>query len=439
MSTSDQILKKQKYFEKTLSQSAIYAIYLRHLDTAPLFAENIWLQIPIFDLSALGLGLLYNILPIEFLPFPIDFQYQSPTAEETLQGIWANFVPVEFARMYIWMTDYREYILENMKEEYQFDMIMESPKKAVYGETLYTKGIYDPPVQREFLRSTFMRLRLLRKPDISYRDMLQDLAEYLRMAEVTDEHVWNRLMLIYAAQTQAFVLGLSPLGIGRLSRRDGDMAVVTIMDARGNIVDVKFRTLDHNQIGFILGLTPLGYGYLLPRDESIYKMPDGKKNPQIIDIVKKKIRGMRDRYVLTTFAYTNYHPAQEMSDYHKSLKTAQYDSLQTYRSMIEDWVERQIPPDEANPARIRHYQNAVLQLISWRAKRHRWGWEGWKAMTEDEFRDWWLGYWKQQGLNESVLRNLYEGIEPWLRKLREGKLELGERVKRLRRTLARLM
>jgi hypothetical protein len=182
MATSDQILKKQKYFEKTLSQNAIYAIYLRHLDTAPLFAENIWLQIPLFDLSALGLGLLYNILPIEFLPFPIDFQYKSPTAEETLQGIWANFVPVEFARMYIWMTDYREYILENMKEEYQFDMIMESPKKAVYGETLYAKGIYDPPVQREFLRSTFMRLRLLRKPDISYRDMLKDLAEYLRMA-----------------------------------------------------------------------------------------------------------------------------------------------------------------------------------------------------------------------------------------------------------------
>ena len=439
METSDQVLKKQKYFEKTLSHDALYAIYLRHLDTAPLFAEYIWLQIPLFDLSALGLGLAYNILPIEFLPFPIDFEYRSPTPEEVMHGIWADFVPVEYARMYAWMTDYREYILENIREEYQFDLIMESPKKAVYGETLYARGIYDPPVQREFLRSTFLRLRLLRKPDISYLDMIKDLAEYLKMAEVTDEHVWNRIMLLFAAQTQAFVLGLSPLGIGRLSRRDGDMAVVTIMDARGNIVDVRFRTLDHLQIGLILGLTPLGYSYLLPRDKSIYKMPEGKKNPQLIEIIRKKVRGMLNRYTLSTFAYTNYHPVWEMEDYHKSMKTAQYDILQTYRGLIEEWVRKMIPVEEANPVRIRQYKNAVLQLISWRAKRHRWGWEGWMAMTEEEFRDWWLRYWQQQGLNESVLKSLYEGIEPWLRRLREEKLELGERVKRLRRTLARLM
>jgi len=53
------------------------------------------------------------------------------------------------------------------------------------------------------------------------------------------------------------------------------------------ILDVKFRTLDHLQLGFILGVTPLGYGLLLPR-ESIYQLPGGKENPPIIDVITRQ-------------------------------------------------------------------------------------------------------------------------------------------------------
>jgi hypothetical protein len=125
-----------------------------------------------------------------------------------------------------------------------------------------------------------------------------------------------------------------------------------------------------------------------------------------------------------------------MIDYHKSDKANQYDLLQSQRRFIENWVYARIPSDEANPTRIRHYQNAVLQAVCWRAKRHAWGFDSWKYMTEDQFKEWWLNYWSTQGLSKDTLNNLYEGMSPWLKNIRENKLYLGKKVQETRKRLA---
>jgi len=96
---SDEILKKVKYFEKTLSKDAVYSTYLRSLDVSPIFAQYAWLQLTAFDLTELGMGLLYNILPVDFQPYAIDFTYVTPTPSETLQGIWAKFETVDSAKL----------------------------------------------------------------------------------------------------------------------------------------------------------------------------------------------------------------------------------------------------------------------------------------------------------------------------------------------------
>jgi hypothetical protein len=437
MSYSKQWLKKKKFHEKTLSANAIYNIYLRTLDASPIFAQYVWLQISAFDLTELGMGLLYSILPVDYRPLSIDFTYVAPQPNETLQGIWAKFEPVDFAKLYNWMADFRTYVIENFKEEYQPEVLIGTLPKAIYGVTPYGRGVYDPVIAREFLRSTFWKLRLIRTPDISWQKMMDDIAEYLEMIGVTDEHIYNRLMMIFSAQTYAFVLGLSVLGRSRLTETVEGWGVVPIRTAKGEIYDLYFKTLDQLQMGLILGVTPLGYGLLLP-EQTIYKMPEDKKNPAIIKVMVQKIKGIISRITLSTWAYTNYHKAEEMTDYHKSMKTSQYDILQTQRSIIEDWVARQIPPEEANPIRIRQYKNAVLQAISWRAKRHFWGYEAWKIMTEEQFKSWWKSYWKKQDLNESTLETLYMRMEVWLKRLREEKVRLGEKVKETRQRLALL-
>lgn len=428
-------LMKRKYHRKTLTDSAIYSTYVRLLDVEPEFATTVWLQIPVFDLAELGLGLLYNIVPVEWQPYAIDFTYETPTTEEMLQGIWVKFKPVAFEKLYIWMTEFREYIMENIKPEFQASLLTLVAEKAIYGITPYGIGVYDPVVAREFLRSTFQKLRLIRTPDMSWREMLDHISDFLEMIGVTDEITYNRLMLMFSAQKESFVLGLSLLGYSKLSKKEEDYAIVPFMDARGNICEVRFRTLDHLQMGFILGITPLGYGILLPK-ESIYNLQEGKKNPSFLKVLDQKIRGMIGRITLTTWSYTNYHKVEEMRDVHKSDKANQYALLQTLRRHIEEWVRNKLPIGEFDAVTVRAYQNAVLQLISWKAKRHKWGFQGWEAMNDEQFRDWWFEHWERQGLNKTTLQSLYEGVRPWLKAIREYKLNIGERVKQIRKRLA---
>lgn len=426
---------KRKYHEKVLSDDGVYTTWIRNLQVSEIFAEYVWLQFSVFDLNQLGLGLVHSILPIEYEPLIVNFEFETPSTEETLQGIWAKFKPVRYDLMYKWMTDFRYYVLENIKEEFQSTLLQMMPEKAKYGVTRYGMGIYDPVVVREFLRATFHKLRLLRKPDVSWLDTMRQVVETLDLTRVTDKHIFNRMSLLFSAQTNAFVLGLSLLGKAKLTETKDGWGVIPMIDADGNLLEVKFRTLDHLQMGFILGITPLGMGFLMPK-ESIYKLKDGKKNPPIIDFVSKKIKDIISRLSLSTWSYSNYNKPEEMADYHKSDRTTQYDLLQTQRRFIEEWVRARIPADEANPVKIRQYQNAVLQLVAWKAKRHRWGFGGWKAMTEDEFKSWWLEHWSSQGLKREVLERLYEGAKIWLSHIRDQKIRLGEKIKRSRLRLA---
>jgi len=433
VSFTEQWLQKEKYHAKTLSENAIYNIYLRMFDVSRLFAEYVWLHIPLIDLTELGMVVLYDIVPIEFEPFALNFTYVVPTPSETLQGVWIKFERIDYGKIYKWMTDMEEYQKEMFKEEYMPRKL----KKGIYDVTPYHWCVYDPILYREFLRSTFLRLRLLRTPDISWRKTVDGIADYMEMVGVTDEHIFNRLMMISSAQTNAFILGVGVLGRSMLTRTEEGMGVIPIVTAGGNVYDLRFRTLDHLQMGLILGVAPLGYGFLLP-EETIYRLPEGKKNTACIQFIVDKVRDIINRHPTTTWAYSNYNKVEEMRDYHKSERTTQYHLLQTQRAIVEEWVERRIPAEEANPVRIRQYKNAVLQAIAWRAKRHRWGYDAWKYMTEDQFKEWWKQYWKGQGLNESTLENLYQGMSVWVKRLREEKVSSGEKVKKARLSLALL-
>lgn len=426
---------KQKYHEKTLTDEAIRITWIRLLDVEPLFSDYVWLQITPFDLTQLGMGLLADIAPIDFEPLTIDFTYETPTTEEMEQGIWMKFEPLDFTRLYAWMLDLDTYIYENFILEILITLGTRRLQKAIYGKTKYGIGYYDPVQLREFLRSTFYKLRLLRTPDISWKKGLEIIRDVVGAVRGIDEHVYNRLVLMLSAQKFSFVLGMGVLGYSFLTEKEGDLGKIPFIDARGNEMEVKFKNLEHLQIGFILGVTPLGYGVLLPM-KCIYKMKDGKKNPVAIQAVIDKARRISRRVTLTTWAYSNYNRPDEMTYYHKSERVAQYDTLQWQRRMIEMWVESQIPPEEANPMKLRQYKNAVLQFYAWKAKRHRWGFNAWKRMTDEEFKEWWLGNWEAQGLNRQVLEKLYEGFKRWLPRLREEKLKVGEKLKELRKRLA---
>jgi len=427
--------QKKKYHTKVASENGIYLTWLRLLDISPLFAEWMWLQIPLFDLLQLGLVIMFDIPPIEFIPYMLDFTYSLPSIEEVMQGIWMKFTPVDYALKYAWTTSVDSFIDANYAPPYNEQLKTVRIQKAYYDISPYDYSYYDPITVREFLRATFHKLRLMRTSDTSYLADMGNVAETLNIHTVAEATIFNRLTLISSAQTNAFILGLSLLGKGRLSDVKDGWATIPTIDYMGNVYDVKFKTMEHLQNGFILGITFLGYGYLMPK-ESIYVYPEGKKNPPFLDTITAKVHDVISRETLTTWAYSNYNKPEEMLNHHISEKTTQYDLLQSQRRQIENWVCTQIPPEESNAVRIRQYQNAVLQAICFKAKRHRWGFQGWESMTEEQFRDWWMRHWTGQGLNSQTLDKLYQGMKIWLSRLREDKLRLGESVKKARLRLA---
>lgn len=426
---------KHKYHDKVASDNAIYLTWIRNLDIVPIFARYVWLQLSVFDLSELGLGLLYNMLPIEFEPYMIDFEAVLPSIEEILQGIWMKFEEIKYEIEYEWLANWKDLLDENVESPYNEDLLKKMLEKGKYDITPIGKGYCDPIPQREFLRATFHKLRLLRTPDITWLSDMEDVTEVLKMTDITDEHTYNRIMLLFTAQKNAFVLGLSPLGVGRLTETKDGWGILPFIDYKQEVHEIKFYSLDQLQIGLILGITPLGYGALLVR-RSVYKLPEGYKNPPIISIMDKKIRGTIRRLPLSAWAYSNYNKPEEMTNVHASDKTAQYDLLQTQRRQIEKWVETQIPSEERNAIKVRQYKNAVLQAICWRAKRHKWGFKSWKTMTEEEFKQWWLNHWGAQGLKIPVLNNLYEGMKRWISHIQAQKLKVGKLVKERRSQLA---
>jgi hypothetical protein len=421
------------YFKKLLSDDALMVNLSNMIRMHHLLASDIWLDITAMDTAVVGLGLLNAITPVELEPLTVLYEFESATIDEMLQGIWFRFEAVDFSGLYSFLNSLLEFRLANFKDWFLPFFL----GKARYGFAIYGKDRYDPPVAREFLRSTLHRLRLLRRTDRSYMDTLKNVSEKVEITDVAKDVEFNLLYLLASAQANAFVLGLSVLGRSPLSRTENGWAVVPTKTSDGNVYDVKFRTLDHLQYGFILGVSYLGYGVLMP-EESAYKMPNPRTNPPTLDLIVEKARRITRNLGVTPFAYANYNRPEEMADYHKSERAAQYHLLMAQREFLEDWVEKRVPPDEANPVRLRQYKNAVLQLISWKAKAHAWGFGGFEAMDEEQFKAWWLDNWKSQGLRESTLLQLYEGIKPWLQTLRRRKLDIGRRVRETRKRLALL-
>ncbi|MGB9760024.1 MAG: hypothetical protein ACPLZG_09390, partial [Thermoproteota archaeon] len=220
-----------------------------------------------------------------------------------------------------------------------------------------------------------------------------------------------------------------------LTKRLITPAVIPYITPDGRVIEVKFYTLDHLMFGFILGVSKLGFGALLPKESTFYQ-PEGKKNPEFIEVIKNKVKGIINRQTLSTWSYALYNKPEEMVDYHKSERTEQYDLLQTQRRFIEDWVLSRLPKTVTSKVLVRQYQNAVLQAVGWKTKRHFWGFEPFKDTPEDKFKDWWLANWKAYGLDENILLDLYNNLETIIKAIRDVKTQIGEKVKKTRRILS---
>ena len=466
--------EKQKYHAKVLSDNAIFNNFIRTLDIEDLVAFYVWLQIPEFNYSSLAFSLLFDINPCETGSVDIDFNALLPEINEMLQGILVNFEKIDVCAEIDYLSDIIKYILDNIKEEYQEDLIKYRILKGRYDESLYGYSYYDPPAVREFMRKTFIKFFVERTNYHTIKNDLEDTAKQLNLNLEVAKYIFNRISQVINTQSQVFILGYGILGYSYLAEfkptinyckydegqygecyyapnrlsdlLDNGYAVSRFVNYDIDIQEFGLTSLDQVQKGFILGVTPLGYGYLLPR-ETIYKLVERKLSeiftilgsPDVVRFIDEKSRRFINRLKYTAFAFANYQKPEERRDYRKSMRADQWMNLQLLRYMIENIVDPIIRKYESNPVKIRMYKSATLNLISGKAKRHTWGLEGVKALSEEEFKEWWLNHWSSYGLNKNVLLEIYEAIKPWLPQIRSLKLDLGRKVQEIRRRAAQLL
>jgi len=439
--------QKQKYHAKVLSTDGIQTNWMRMIQTSDLYPEYVWLIIPEFDFTALAMSLLFDIPPIDFENLDLNFQVELPDLTKLLQGILVDIQKIDLSELYSWLRSVEDMIERNVSEEWRESMLGSRIRKGVYGETRYARSYYDPPAVREFLRSTFQRFFLERK---TYGQIISDYRASARSLNISDSlvsTVFNRISMITMAQTQAMILGYGVLGYSRLAERGSPLARIRFMSIDGYIVESLVNALDHLQCGFILGVTPLGYGYLLPREGAYAKEKTTITNPfggstttlagpEAIHMVENRVRRILRQYTWNALSLANYNKPIEQSSYRYSERADQWFALQELRYLIERIVDPIIRSRESNPFKIRMYKSAVLQLISAKAKRHKWGYKGFEAMSDEEFRSWWVDHWSSQGLNSRLLEEIYDRIKRWIQDWRLLKIRLGSRLRERRYNLA---
>ncbi|RLE88793.1 MAG: hypothetical protein DRJ67_01115 [Thermoprotei archaeon] len=446
----ESVQEKKKYFQKTLSLSAVDANYQRILDTEDYFTEWAWREMPLFiwlDISSL---FIFGLDPTELEPFTLDFRVELPSFEEWMQGIKLWIYTINLGDLWSQMNadlfnievppvlDFDTFIDENVTPEIAPDVKQQKERKLTVGVTKYGEGYVDPPVIREFLRSTFYEL-FRRRPDYErLRTIFKVIAEKLGVAESVVEAVFNRIVLHEQMFYENFILGYNLLGVSKLTPRGSDKASLTIINWRGEEQEVRYTKFAENNNGFILGVTPLGYGLLTPRERFFKESPRGI-TPKIVWFIDYKARRLLARYRATHLMVANYQRVDEMIDYTRSERTEQYHALAMRKYYIESLIDALLQGYGVDNFKRNLYRKAVLQLIGHKKKRHRWGYAAFKSMTEDEFKEWWLGHWERQGLNRSLLEKIYERVKRWLPRLRSDLEELGERLRKRRRALARAL
>uniref|UniRef100_A0A7J3JQ13 Uncharacterized protein n=1 Tax=Ignisphaera aggregans TaxID=334771 RepID=A0A7J3JQ13_9CREN len=435
--TADKVLQKEKYFKKILSSEGFLDTWDRFFQMHNFNVREFYLQVLPFDLTQLGVGLMFLMNPIELEPLTLLNEMSFPSIDELLQGIWINFEAFNFSIEFPEFYFNFDFIFFNFNFDFIFNFMHSCKLIAKFGTGVFGLSVFDPYLMTEYLRSGIYKSRLQHTVDSTFFNKNELLQELSNAPRQSDDILNSRYLILRSAQTSSFTLGLSPLGSARFSKKENGLAKIPAEDANGNPVEITFTNLEELMFGLYLGIIPLGYGCTIPPG-LVFAFEDGKKMPKFFKYLDKKMKTILRQTIFTPWAYRNYHKPEEDLSPHKSARTCQYHSLQTQRLAIERIVESNIPPEERNPVRIRQYQNAVLQLISHPAKRHFWGFKMYELMGDD-FKTFWLDYWQRQGLNKSTLEHLYEVIKPCLNQLRREKLYTGSLVRKERRNLAKMM
>lgn len=449
--TTESVLEKRKYFSKLLSESAIWMNYLRTLDTLSLFSEWAWSESLFFIWLDISNLFIFGLDPTELLPLDPEFHVKLPTVQEFLQGIKLKLEPVDVGeawRIFYWdiyglevppLLDFVTFITVQCWPEYLGFILEQQKRKLIVGESVYGTSYVDPPVIREFIRSSLWELARRRIDLTRIRQFYQVVVDKARINEGIVEAMYNRLALHLHTLFEKFILDYNLLNYSKLCEATSETTKAPMVTWRGEYREVEFRKFNEINCGFILDITPLNLGILMD-DRIIYK-PSPLETHDVgttvlSDFIDWKVRRMISRYPATGVAFGNYQRPDETLAWHRSERADHHHQLRLFYYYIDAVVDSLLEKEDVTIFEKNLYKRAAAMLLGHPKKRHKWGYEAYKAMIEEEFKEYWLSYWEKQGLNTFVLNKIYQVFGKWAKSYRRNLKNLGEKLKKKRYNLS---
>jgi len=441
--------EKQLYFNKVLSESAIFNNIQQVRSLFPHFQENTYAQTMYFIWMNISGMFIFSLDPRELEPLDPEYDISLPSQSEWEQGIklkiepvslddtWAKFWQEVFGQLVPPSADFWSFVQGFFNEQYWDDLLKRFYGKLIVGVTKYGEGYVDPQAVRDFLRATLYKMHNQRIDFPRTRDLFAQVAEQFGIEEGVVEALYNRFALHFQSLFTTFFLGYNLLGISPLAKRGSDATVVPVVTWRGEEAEAHARLWQDVNVGFILGVTPLGYGLLLP-PEDIYRYVTDKLLAPVVAFTDWKAKRQLQRFPATPAGFANYQrPDETLSPFNNERLEAWAES-RSYADVVAGVADSIAEQAGADPFRRNLYRRAAMMLLGYRKKRHQWGYDAWKNMSEDEFKDWWLEYWANQGLDKNILNQIYNNVSVCLTNLRQKSLQAGLKVKRRKYALAAL-
>lgn len=425
--------QKRKYWQKVLSEDAIETNIFRMFDVFD--QASFWGDWVLSDtLFSSLIGLVFFDLPIsDFVPWNLMWEITLPDIDEFLRGVLIKLEPISITDLFPDLSSVFGSLSTFMTPEAAWGIEGTRLKKAYWGVTKYGEGYLDPPAVREFLRST---LYAFLKKDITLEEAkrrVQAAAEQLNLASEIVQDVFNRLSMISAIKEKAATWDFAWWDVTEWAEEgSGGYLEFTSWDLTPE--KVEYEQMWDVEGGAWWDMSLWDYCFWTD-DVSPYAMDWERKIPVIIDIVDTVIFNWRRRIHTTALAAANYQRAEERRYSYTSSRTETYAVPTSAKIRVESIVENIVRKMEKQPTafKLRLYKSAALEMFGKLYGVHRWGAEMEKAMSELDFKEYWLTKWSSEGLDRAVLEVIYQSVRPIIDAL--GTMRVENRVRFLRERL----
>jgi hypothetical protein len=412
------INEKLMYHSKAVSDDAISTNLFNIVDTFNVISFDF--ETTTFEslFTSLMTSLLFGVGISEIPPFNLCFNTELPTPQEFQAGVLLKIDNVPCPQKY---PEAFEDLNKNLSLVMGYGAM-----PCYYDQGFYGECYVDPEAVRKFLTSTAIKESKVKSKDVS-RQIYDSISDVLSIEKDVVRLHWE--LSNYYSDAKRY----DPywdFGWWDYSMWAEESFEIEKFDKSKTPIDPEH--VQHVLTGSFWDVGVWDYTWWA---EETHSDPDGLSfinlvtslYDSMVNVATLVDREQKSRILQTSILVANYSRAEERREPERSRRVQDYGELRAlYYSLTKD--VRDVLSIYPTPIQIR-YSAAVSNLMARLSKTRGWGLDAYKAMSIDELKEEWVREWVGKGLDENILRDIFEKIRLRLEVYRD--IRVSKELKRL--------